>query len=220
MISEKQYVTKGIYRRAQIGGIVSVKNYIFVRTGARKGLLLRFFNELGHTVNGMAYTVVQYGEDGAEVGRTRVCHRDLYFPSGEAFSPGAPVAVDEKCADFSVIFSEVVSGRYRYGVIGDTVAVYYAAENGGLFASEEDGAPVQDEDVGAYSVEKKRFGDVFRARLAVILAALLLIALNAGYLIFSYVYEKPDEKKDEPYSESGEATADMNWDDGERYVEI
>ena len=219
MISENQYVTKGIYRRAQIGGLVSVKNYIFVRDGDRKGLLLRFCNELGYPVSGLSYTVVQYGADGNEVGRTRVRHRALHVLPGEDYSPETAVSVDERCADFRVVFSEVISDRYRYAVRGETVAVYYTMENGSLLANEEESLPAEDGDICSYSVERKSFGDAFRARLAVILAVLLVIALNAGYLLFSYGYLKLPEKKEKESGIASEST-DMKWNDGEQYVEI
>ena len=125
MIDEEQYIAKGDYRRPQIGNFILVKQYLFLRRNGKKVLLMRFFNELGHTVDGMDYTVFQYDAGGNPLARARVSHGDMQFLPGEFYAPGTAVEVEEACADFSVVFSEVRSDRYRYRVMDGGVSVFY-----------------------------------------------------------------------------------------------
>ena len=214
MISEKQYIAKGNYLHTQIGRFVSVKNYIFLRADGKKHLLLRFSNDMDYTADGFDYTVFAYDADGAELSRERVSHSGLRVLPGETFSTPTPIAVDEKCVDFRVVFSEVRSGEYRYCVSGDTVSVRYERNGDGLF---ERNVPLYGaRPVEEYDAYPRSFGDQRSAKLAATLLVLILLFLNVANMLFAYrVYM---EKKEENASHGAQAAA-LNLD-GEFYVEI
>ncbi|MBR6745587.1 MAG: hypothetical protein IKM00_10300 [Clostridia bacterium] len=169
MIDEEQYIAKGDYRRPQIGNFILVKQYLFLRRNGKKVLLLRFFNELGHTVDGMDYTVFQYDAGGKPLARARVSHGDMQFLPGEFYAPGTAVEVEEACADFSVVFSEVRSDRYRYRVTDGGVSVFYVRR------------PPSE----ARARKEKKSEGGWRAALAALITVALLTALAVGQMAIS-----------------------------------
>ena len=220
MVSD--YIAKGNYRHSQIGNFVSVKDYIFLRKKGVKYLLLRFSNELGYTVDAMSYMVFQYDADGNLLERLSVGHSDIKLKPLCTYATGEPLAVEEKCVDFKIICLEVHSGKYRYLVNDQIVSVSYASSEA-LFDPEEADRWESDEPILEYSVERKGFGDEKTAALIAAMFILIVIALNALTTLF-YVYRTNEKNKEnssysELYSVGGEELA-VNFDDGERYVEV
>lgn len=221
MVSEN-LIAKGNYRHSQISNFVSVKNYIFMRKKGAKCLLLRFFNELSYTVDGMTYVIFQYDAEGNLLKRQQVRHSDIKLNPLGTYVTVDPLEVDEKCVDFKIAFSEVRSGKYRYHVVDQIVSVCYASGEA-LFDPEETDRWEPDEPIYEYSVERKDFGDEKTAALIASVLILLVIALNVLNTLF-YPYRMIEKnKEDSSYSEidsgSGEEGA-VNFDDGERYVEV
>ena len=221
MISEN-YIAKGNYRYSQIDNFVSVKNYIFLRKKGVKCLLLRFSNELGYTVDGMSYVVFQYDVDGNLLGRRQVRHNDIMLNPLGTYATSEPLEVNEKCTDFKVVFLEVRSGKYRYRVVDQVVSVCYAGGEA-LFDPEETDLWEPDEPIYEYSVKRKAFGDEKTAALIAAMFIVILIALNVMNTLF-YVYKMNEKNKEnsaysEAYSHHGQEIA-VNFDDGERYVEV
>ena len=220
MISEN-FIAKGNYRHSQIGNFVSVKNYIFLREKGMKRLLLRFSNELGYTVDRISYSVFQYDTEGNLLGRLQVRHEGIRLEPLGTYATEAPLAVDEKCADFKIVFSEARSGKYRYRVADQRVSVFYE-DSEALFDPEKTDLGEQDEPIRRYSVKRKRFCHEKKAALIAAVVILLVIALNVWNTLF-FIYT--NTQKNESGSRSalrygnGEAIA-VNFDDGERYVEV
>lgn len=220
MISEN-LIAKGNYRHSQIGNFVSVKNYIFLREKGVKRLLLRFSNELGYTVNGMSYSVFQYDAEGNLLGRLQVRHDGIQLEPLGTYATETPLAVDEKCADFKIVFSEVRSGQYRYRVADQRVSVFY--EDGeALFDPEKTDPADRDEPIRRYSVKRRHFGNEKKAALITAVVILLVIALNVWNTLF-FIYTNTQKKESGSRSAlcygSGKAIT-VNFDDGERYVEV
>ena len=221
MISEN-FIAKGNYRHSQIGNFVSVKNYIFLREKGTKRLLLRFFNELGYPVDGMAYAVLQYDAEGNFLGRLQVRHGDIRLAPLGTYATETPLAVDEKCTDFKIVFSEVCSGQYRYRVADQRVSVFYEGREA-LFDPEETARRGQDVPIRRDSVKRRRFCHERKAALIAVAVILLVIALNAGNTLF-YIFGANTQRKqvgargalDHGYGEA----IDVNFDDGERYVKV
>ena len=220
MISEKQYIAKGIYRHPQIGHFVSVKNYIFLRDRGKKYLLVRFSNELDYVVDGLTCAVLQYNAEGEEIATAKINMDGLYIRPCELFATDNAVEVDEKCVDFRVVFLEVRSGKYRYRTTDQIVSVYYA-DGADLFADEE--ILYEAEPIREYSVTRRRFGDVGSVKTVAAMIVLILIGLNILNMIFAYrAYISEKEEKisyEEVYGEFTEISS-MNFDDGERYAEV
>ena len=221
MVSEN-LIAKGNYRYSQIGNFVSVKDYIFLRKRGVKCLFLRFYNELAYAVDGMSYVVFQYDAEGNLLGRRQVSHNDIKLNPLGTYATSEPLEIGEKCTDFKVVFSEVRSGKYRYRVVDQIVSVCYASGEA-LFDPDETDRWEPDEPISEYSVERKAFGDEKTAALIATMFIVILIALNVLNTLF-YVYRTSEKNKEDSsysavYSDQREELA-VNFDDGERYVEV
>ena len=217
MASKNKCVAKGSYQRSQIDHFPAVKNYIFLRDGERKRLLLRFVNGMDETVDGMAYTVFQYDDEGNLIERSSVRHSGLSIPSQGMFVPAESLTVDERCVDFEIVFSEVVSGRYVYRVIDKIVSVYYQEDLRVPIPAKK-----RKDDDPEHSVSRRTFGDESNARLVVLMVVLILIALNIMSMVLAFRKKMEDEDDTDPYevTEETDETVGMNLGDGEWYVEI
>lgn len=218
-MNSENYIAKGIYRHEQAGNLVSVKNYIFLRKKGKKCLLLRFANELEHTVDGITYTVLQYDGEGNLLGRSDCSYGDLNFFARSTFTPQEALPVDERCADFKVVFSEVRSGNYRYCLTGDLVSVYYTGIEKTLFDDEEEILWDPDEKIAGYSAKRRSFGDEASAVLVAVMLVLILVGMNLFNMFFVYRTEMKD-RKESVYSESAADGEALNLDDGEQYAEV
>ena len=221
MISEN-FIAKGNYRHSQIGNFVSVKNYIFFREKGMKRLLLRFSNELGYPVDGMSYSVFQYDVEGNFLGCMQVRHGDIRLEPLGTYATETPLAVDEKCADFKIVFLEVRSGQYRYRVADQRVSVFYESRES-LFDPEETESREQDKPIREYSVKRRRFDHGKKAALIAAVVILLVIALNVGNTLF-FIFGANTQRKQVGAHGAlcygrGEAIS-LNFVDGERYVKV
>ena len=109
-------IAKGVYQYPQPQKFISANRYMFVEGEARRGLLIRFKNELGYPVDCMDYTVIQLDRLGNTVKTSSVSHRNISFGPRATFMPSEAIPVEEECVDFKVVFHEVISGNYRYTV--------------------------------------------------------------------------------------------------------
>ena len=221
MVSEN-VIAKGNYHHSQIGNFISVKNYIFLRKKGVKCLLLRFYNELGYTVDAMSYIVFQYDADGNLLGRRQVRHGDVKLNPLSTYATTEPLQVDEKCTDFKVVFLEVRSGKYRYRVVDQIVSVCYTSSEA-LFDPEEETHWEPDEPIRGYSVKRKVFGNEKRAALVALIFVLMLITLNVLNMLFCVYRTNDKNREDSSYSESDDNQKEklaVNFDDGEQYVEV
>lgn len=124
MAGNTEIISKGIYGRAQMGGYISVKQYMFIRYMDKKHLLVRFSNDLDVAIECIAYTVVQMNVNGDVIGVSRVEHCERIKP-GESFSSENALMVDEACIDVKITVDKAVSGSYEYSVRGGIVSVNY-----------------------------------------------------------------------------------------------
>ena len=163
----------------------------------------------------MSYTVVQYDAEGNTVACSQMEHGGIEIPPGGTYAPRDGVSVEEACVDFEIVFSRVSSGRYTYRVIDRIVSVYY---NG----AEEVFPAVQGKP--EHSVKRRAFGNE-NARLAVLIAVLLLIALNIMNVFSPYRESEKNTENAETYETTDDVSETtggsvMNFDDGEGYAEI
>lgn len=124
MAGNTEIISKGIYGRAQVGGYISVKQYMFIRYMDKKHVLVRFSNDLDVAIECIAYTVVQMNVNGDVIGVSRVEHRERIKP-GESFSSENALMVDEACIDVKITVDKAVSGSYEYSVRGGIISVNY-----------------------------------------------------------------------------------------------
>lgn len=122
---EKQIISKGEYRHYQIDDFISVKQYIFLRTGEKKCLTLRFTNSLGCAVNSFKFLLVQMDIQGNVIGKKKVRINNIFFDDGTDYTSNKGIIVDEKCVDFKVQMLCAYSDRYRYKLKNNKIAIYY-----------------------------------------------------------------------------------------------
>lgn len=124
-MSGDQLLSKGFYRRSQVSGLVSVKEYIFARREGKKCLLLRFSNDSDFNVTAIRYTLVELDRSGDVIKETPVGLRGITLVPGATYSPRRAVSVDEECVDFKIVIEEVASGHYLHRVDRGLVTVHY-----------------------------------------------------------------------------------------------
>ena len=196
MPSVQQQISKGFYQYSQIDRFVSVKNYMFVRAGDRKCLLLRFSNDSDFGVNAMALTVTQLDSNGAVIGKIPVSYQDLSIAPGATYAPNGGLVVDERCNQFKLQFSWVRSGSYTYRVRDGRITVLYPK-------SEETPLPVMPttEEHG-FSVTPRKRGKQWLAVLLAVAALLSIIGLNINHMYQKYTEETKNPSYIPPYVES------------------
>ena len=117
------------------------------------------------------------------------------------FRPGAEyintelIEVDEYCTEFKVLFSEVLSGRYRYRVREKMVAVYYDKDPEPIVeipAKRREKKKLMDEEIEDYYVDRKKFLETGVASFVATMIVFLLLGLNALNLYRSYTQARED----------------------------
>jgi len=124
MTTNNQIISKGIYNRPQTAGYVTVKQFIFTRTGEKKHLLLRFSNDLDVFIDGIAFTVLQINAEGTVIKSLHVKHKGR-IDAGECFALDKAIVVDEQCVDVKVTVNAATSGAYEYSERSGIVTVRY-----------------------------------------------------------------------------------------------
>lgn len=122
---ERQLIAKGEYKYYQTDEYIRVKQYIFLRTEGKKCLSLRFTNPLDSTVDGMKFILTELDVNGSIIRKRKIRIEGISFGSGSEFAYDKGIIVDEKCVDFKVTPQCAYSGRYRYKIKNDELAVYY-----------------------------------------------------------------------------------------------
>ncbi len=139
-MKKKNYFIKGVYDHPQIGGYLTVKQYIMMEQDGKHCLLLRFENELKTSICSVEFTVKQLDSDGVEIASTDVKYTDLDLKSGRLFCPEEGIVLDKKCVDFLVKMRSLVSGETKFLFHKGQVTEHYdprgyeercVAENGG-----------------------------------------------------------------------------------------
>lgn len=109
-------ILKSPYNYPQVRGFISVKQYMMVRVGGKKCVLLRFENELDYSVDSFEYLLIKLDKKGAIIGNTKVRCDAVYLSPGGLYAQGKGIVVEEKCADCRVQVISARSGNYRYTV--------------------------------------------------------------------------------------------------------
>ena len=119
-------ISKGKYRLPQLGGMVSVKQYVLTRDEAgKKSLLLRFYNDRNEMCTG--FTFILYCQDarGKVVEKQTLEAKDIEFRGGSLYVYNDAITVHEKCVNFTIVVKSASYGNYTYNNDGDSVAIDY-----------------------------------------------------------------------------------------------
>ncbi len=122
---EKNYIDKGIYSHPQLGGYLTLKQFILIEQDKKRCLLLRFANESDLEINAARFILKQLNSDGEEIGRVDISYKDISIASGAMYSSEQGIVVKKECVDFTVQMVSVVSGDYRYVFENGTVTAHY-----------------------------------------------------------------------------------------------
>lgn len=114
MRENKEYYEKGFYNHDQIGGFVSVKQFILIEKNGKRVLLLRFSNDSPVVINRMRFQLTQLDKEGNTIDCSKVKYTDLSVAPGSVFAPEEGIVVKSECADFIVRIIYVVSGEFKY----------------------------------------------------------------------------------------------------------
>lgn len=185
----RQYISKGFYQYPQISDFVSVKDYMFVRHNGKKCLMLRLVNDLGYTINTLAFTVVQMDAMGKVLDRTKLKHKNLNFAPGMTYVTSEALVVDEFCTDFRVIFTGARSESYKYTVRNGRIIIDYIKRTGDITENSQAAEPVK-----GFSIQERVFGRPRLGTLVATLAAILLIGLCAFEMTSNYIAQADDSE--------------------------
>ncbi len=125
MKNKKQYIDKGIYSHPQIGGYLTVKQFLLIERDGKRCLLLRFVNESDFVIDRAEFTVKQFNAAGKMIGSVNIKYGDIKIAQGDMFAPKNGIVVDETCVDFLVQMAYVGSGCYKYVFKNGSVTAYY-----------------------------------------------------------------------------------------------
>ena len=123
--NKKNYIDKGIYSHPQIGGYLSLKQFILIEQDGKRCLLLRFANESDFEINAARFIVKQLNAEGEEIGRVDMEYREMDLSAGQMYSPEQGIVVKKECVDFTVQPIWLVSGDYKYVFRNGTVNASY-----------------------------------------------------------------------------------------------
>ncbi len=198
MTSQRQYISKGVYEHPQISDLVSVKEYIFVRHNEKKCLTLRFLNELDYVVNAMEFSVVQMDASGKILETLKIKYNGINFMPGTTYVAPAMIVVDEYCADFRIVFTKIMSERYKYTVRNGRSTVDYVKADGQIIKN----APRANY-ITEFSIRPREFGKPRLSALIATLVAFLLVIMCVFDVFFSYNFFENEGEENETTVEIG-----------------
>ena len=197
MTSQQQYISKGLYEHPQISDLVSVKEYIFVRHNEKKCLALRFSNELDYVVNSMTFSVVQMDASGKVLETSKIKYNGLNFLPGTTYVDLTLIVVDEYCADFRIVFTEIMSDRYKYTVRNGGFTVDYLKADEKIISNGQKANPITELSICERVSGNPRVAGFIAAGVAV-----LLVIMCVFDAIFSYGFFEEKSTEDEETAET------------------
>ena len=185
-----QIISKGIYSHPQTCGYVSVKQFIFLRAGNKKHLLLRFSNDLDVAVDSIAFTVHQLNADGVTIGKSHSKYNKR-TDSGKSFSVDKAILVDESCVDVKVSVDTAMSGAYEYSDRSGVVTVRYRDNTPKSKMARTENLILNTDD----KTEKTEKRGIRRLRFVAVLALVLIILINVAVALFPTIKKEffPDK---------------------------
>lgn len=207
MKSKKQYIDKGIYSHPQIGGYLTVKQFLLVEREGKRCLLLRFANESDFVIDRAEFTVKQYNAAGKMIGSVNIKYDGISIAVGDMFAPKNGIVVDETCVDFIVQMSYVGSGCYKYIFKNGSVIAYYEK------AQKTDKRRVG-KNTSKVTVRQKYRGSGKMYGLLAFLSFVLVIGAFVYVVYDTYKPEEPEETAAESIGAENVYTDNMDNFDG------
>ena len=123
--NERTVIEKGFYNHPQKSGRMQLKQYIIVREGGKKCLLLRFLNESDITVTGIEITLTQIRSHDKEPINTKVTCSGMRVRPGETYAMANAIVVSDDCVDFTINITRISSQGYYYYESGGKMISQY-----------------------------------------------------------------------------------------------
>lgn len=114
MAGNNGYMEKGYYSHPQIGGYVSLKQFILYNESGKRCLLLRFSNDFSETVGAFGFILIQKDAQGKVISKRKIEYKGISIAPDGIYSSTSGIVVDERCADFVVKLTYIVCGIYKY----------------------------------------------------------------------------------------------------------
>ena len=182
-MNKEQIISKGFYRFSQVSNFISVRNYIFLKSGDDTCLAIRFSNDTDVTFDSLTFSIIQLDASGKEIGRKTVNYENISFAPGTMYACGNAVKVEAGCVDFRIQFYEAHSGHYRYAVRRKRVYVYYMKNT--LTENKDADAYVHTADTDAkcrpLKYESRGLVGFFAAAIAAAILALNVLLMFGAY---------------------------------------
>lgn len=124
-MQKNKKLVKGLYEHEQIGGYLSVRQFMVINQYGKRCLLLRFENETSKMVNAFEFTVKRLDAEGNVIGSTTVCHDRLSIKAGEFYAPESGIVIESDCVDFVVQMRYVISQNIKYIYRKGMVTAHY-----------------------------------------------------------------------------------------------
>jgi hypothetical protein len=193
IVDNENVISKGFYGFSQIKDFISVKNHMFLTSGNKMYLSIRFSNDSNVTFESFSFDIIQLDSSGRSIGKIFVDYKDIVFEPGSTYISKNAVAVSPRCADFKIVFHEAFSRAYRYGIRRNSELVYYDRKKD-LSLREKTTDNNGKKSAAYFRIKEKKAG---KPGLAVLLTIVLFIAmlLFSSYSMYSS-FEKEKEEND------------------------
>ncbi len=118
-------LSKGKYSYEQPEELLSLRQYIFVRDGRRKQLLLRFKNDRRERCEAFSFLLVKLDAKGKVLGEELLEYGGEPIAAGATFAFDKKISVEERCTDFRVQPVCASFGNYTYQMGAEEMTVSY-----------------------------------------------------------------------------------------------
>lgn len=183
---KNSFLDKGVYSHPQIGGYLSVKQFMVVEESGKRCLLLRFINESEHQINAVEFLLKQLDSNGKEIGNVRIKYSDLAIDPDRMYVASNGIVIDDACVDFVVQMISLVSENYKYKFHNGQVTIHY--DNRG-YADKREVLRDKSYGVSKADVKRKTASSVWCYRLIALLSIVSVI-VTMVYLLDVAEYEK------------------------------
>lgn len=130
-MQNESIISKGKYRLPQMEGMVSVKQYFFVRNeDGKKTLLLRFFNDRNEICTGFTFTLYCLDARGNLLETQNFETDGLRLGGKTMFVFEDAIKVSEKCVNFKLVVKTASYGNYTYTNDNDKLSLDYEEKQG------------------------------------------------------------------------------------------
>ena len=113
-MNREEIISKGFYTYPQLKGYVSVKQYILLREGNKKYLVLKMENERVDAVTALTLNVRQYDSNSRFLATERVDVSNIKVNTDSSFNLGEKISLREECERFEIDVVSMTFGSYKY----------------------------------------------------------------------------------------------------------